>query len=176
MDRLVVTSLDKLPNVDNKLSKFVKDPSSLWSVLRDTGGAISGEFARMFLFGRESPNELDIVVSDPQLIEGEKQKLFEEYLGDSEGYTLFVNEGTLSPRTTQVLRCTRNDGIVINVHCHIPGEADDVRHAVLDAAYSTHIACVIGFGEAYCVFPPALREKDIWVLSLSLTTAQRSKL
>jgi hypothetical protein len=175
--RLMCPRVEKAQCVDVKLKKFVKDPSSFRLMLRDTKGALSGEFARSFFLGTNVCQVLDIVVVDPRFYSGAKMNRWVRYLRKREGYGSAHVTGSLAQRATQVFSCFRkSDGVTINIHSCFREKSEDARRAVLESAYATHMGCVLTWNKAYCVYPWALSECDTWVLSCFLTTRQRHEL
>lgn len=62
--RRFATPLDeRLAELDDKLVQFVTDPTCFKHLLREQYAVVAGEFARNYLTGRESPNQLVIVTS-----------------------------------------------------------------------------------------------------------------
>lgn len=100
--RLMCPRVEKARCVDVKLKKFVKDPSSFRLMLRDTRGALSGEFARSFFLGTNVCPVLDIVVVDPRFYSGAKMNRWVRYLRKREGYGSAHVTGSLWQRAAQV--------------------------------------------------------------------------
>lgn len=102
MRRLVFSALEQKQNIDKKLSRFVKDPSSFRLMLRDTGAVIAGEFARSFFLGRCSPKSLDVVVVDPRFYAGVKMTRWLRYLRRREAYSTSCMNAPFAQRGAQV--------------------------------------------------------------------------
>jgi hypothetical protein len=54
--------------------------------------------------------------------------------------------------------------------------SEDATGVVLESAYATHLACVMTWQHAYCVYPWHLDVRKTWITSFRLTKRQRRDL
>lgn len=99
---LTVDQVKRSGEVDDKLKKFVKDPTSFRLMLRDMRAVLAGEFARKFFLGSCDVDNLDVVVVDPKFYSGYKMSRLVQYLGKREGYSLPAMRGPFWQRAVQV--------------------------------------------------------------------------
>lgn len=74
------------------------------------------------------------------------------------------------------MSCCRSDGTSIVIYCYYRGRNQDACRVVLESAYATHLACVIMWNKAFCVYPWALGMGDTFLLTCFLSGRQRREL
>lgn len=92
LERFARPPIERMGDLDNKLSKFVKDTLSLKHALRENHAVLAGEFARSYMIGQESPNQLEIIASHDGNGLGYQAHNIIDTLCDSEGYTKLSGE------------------------------------------------------------------------------------
>lgn len=74
------------------------------------------------------------------------------------------------------MSCCRSDGITIRLFCYHRGSSQDAGRVVLKSAYATHMACVISWNKAFCVYPWALGASQTFILTCFLSARERRQL
>lgn len=173
LQRLVFSYLEKMCDIDLKLSMFVPNVEDFWTVLRDTRGVITGGFARAYFIGLFLPRVLNIVLTDAEFDAGVKRAIWEQYFRSFEGAnTVSVSTDTskssVSPTDAacgsqqwmlmlQKLRIQRNSGTVIHVHILKKPFSYNSFHTVFRMTHLTSV-CVVTYNAAHCIFPWQVNE------------------
>lgn len=85
--KILSARIEKGYNLEYKLQGFFRHPSGFLSVLRDTEGILSGDFACAFIVGLELPNFIDVFMVDLCYEDTVKLSRLTGYLECHEGYS-----------------------------------------------------------------------------------------
>lgn len=94
LERFATPPIQRMGELDDKLSKFVKDTISFKGSLRENHAVMAGEFARSYMIGRESPNRLEIITSQVGKELGYQARKIIDTLCDGEGYIYLNGEAS----------------------------------------------------------------------------------
>ncbi|KRZ64910.1 hypothetical protein T10_7039, partial [Trichinella papuae] len=161
--------------LDDKLSKFVKDTISFKGSLRENHAVMAGEFARSYMIGRESPNRLEIITSQVGKELGYQARKIIDTLCDGEGY-IYLNGEASQGEDYEVHKCRRVDGNVVLIYSFHRGLVHDPLSDVLSMAHGLHLGCVISWNKVYCAYPWGVSVDSQLVRTSSFGAAQRREL